>query len=178
MFKKGLSSKWFWDIWGQHCFSERKTEAAILNEECQPHLSTSWNFPPPLSLLIHSTSFEHVALSFTIVFEKVPSLDSNQQARAIVAGKLFQRSQPFPLFLLQTKGRGAILFFLIRHWHHLTLVTFPTPSDFRVKRNSHLLWGNGKYKNFTRWKLLQTAGVGDCEPDSSESVKKEVPSLS
>lgn len=44
-------------------FPERKLEEELMNAECQPHLSISWNFLSLFSLLIFTTSFEHTELT-------------------------------------------------------------------------------------------------------------------
>ena len=57
---------------------------------CQPHLSISWNFPPPLSSLIYSISFGHTQPTSQWSLYKITAADTNRPARDPVGATLLQ----------------------------------------------------------------------------------------
>lgn len=57
---------------------------------CQPHLSISWNFPPPLSSLIYSISFGHTQPTSQWSLYKITAADTNRPARDSVGATLLQ----------------------------------------------------------------------------------------
>lgn len=72
-------------------FRKKNRSSVLANEERQPHLSISWNFPPPLFPLIYSISFEltHTA-NFTMEFWKNDCKSWPQWERH------WYRGQPYP----------------------------------------------------------------------------------